>query len=42
MYNKAILRNGGALESVLNQYKTQEMCNKAIDNYSHAFNYVHG
>ena len=32
MCNKAILKNGGTLESVPDWYKTQEMCNKAVDN----------
>ena len=35
MCNRAILENGGMLESVPNQYKTQEMCNKAVDNYAY-------
>ena len=33
MCDKAILENGGMLESVLDWYKTQEMCDKADDNY---------
>ena len=32
MCNKAILGNGGALKSVPDCYKNQEMCNKAVDN----------
>ena len=35
MCNGAILENGGTLGSVPNQYKTQEMRNKAVDNYAH-------
>ena len=33
MCDKAILENGRMLESVLDWYKTQEMCDKADDNY---------
>ena len=36
MCNRAILKDGGTLESVPNRYKTQETCNKAVDNYAHA------
>ena len=32
MCNKAILGNDGALKSVPDCYKNQEMCNKAVDN----------
>ena len=38
--NKAILKDGGTLESVPNQYKTQEMRNKAVGNYVHALKFV--
>ena len=38
--NKAILEDGGTLASVPNQYKTQEMCNKAFDNHVHALKFV--
>ena len=40
IYDKAILENGGTLESVRAQYKTQEMCCKAGDNYVHALKVV--
>ena len=40
MCNKAVLRNGGMLQSVCNRYKTQEMFNKAVDNYAHALEFV--
>ena len=35
MCNKAILKNVGTLEAVPDWYKTQEMCNKAVDSYAH-------
>ena len=35
MYDKAIPENGGTLKSVPDCYKNQEMCYKAVDNYSH-------
>ena len=34
MCDKAILENGGTLKFVPDCYKNQEMCNKAVDNYS--------
>ena len=37
MCDKAILENGGTLDS---QYKTQEMCDKAIDNYAYLLEFV--
>ena len=40
MCNRAILENGGMLESVSNRYKTQEICNKAVHNYAHALEFV--
>ena len=40
MCNKAILKNGGTLQSVLDPYKSQEVCNKAVDNYSYALKFV--
>ena len=40
MCNGAILENSGMLGSVPNQYKAQEMCKKAVDNYSHALEFV--
>ena len=41
MCDKAILENGGTLESIPNCYKNQEeMCNKAVDNYLHALEFV--
>ena len=33
MCNRAILENGETLKPVPNWYKTQGMCNKAVDNY---------
>ena len=30
---RAILKNSGTLESSPNQYKTQELCNRSVDNY---------
>ena len=36
MCNRATLENGRTLESVPNQYKTQQMWNKAVNNYAHA------
>ena len=36
MCDKAILENGGTLKSAPDCYKIEEMCNKAVDNYSHA------
>ena len=36
MCNKGIPENGGTLKSVSNQYKTQEMCDKAVNNYVNA------
>ena len=38
--NRAILENGGMLESVSNGYETQEMCNKAVDNYPSIMKYI--
>ena len=38
--DKAILENGGPLESVPNWYKTKEMCDKVVDNYLHALEFV--
>ena len=38
--NKAILENGGTLKSVPDFYKNQEMCNKAVDNYPLALEFV--
>ena len=40
MCDKAVLENGGTLESVPDQCKTQEMCDKAGDNYPHALELV--
>ena len=36
MCDKAILENSGTLKSGPDRYKYQKMCNKAVDNYSHA------
>ena len=40
MCDKANLENGGTLNSVLDHCKNQKMCNKAIDNYPHALEFV--
>ena len=40
MYNKAILENGGTLDSVPYQYKIQEICNRAVDNNAYALKIV--
>ena len=40
MYDLAILENVGTLKSVPDWYKNQEMCNKAVDNYPHALDFV--
>lgn len=40
MYNKTILENCGSLVCVPDQYKTQEMYDKAADNYTHALEFV--
>ena len=38
--DKAILENGGTLKCVPDYQKKQEMCNKAVDNYPHALEFV--
>ena len=40
MCDKATLENGRMSEYVPHSCKTQEMCNKAIDNYAHALKFV--
>ena len=40
MCAKAILENGATLKSVPDCYKNQELCNKRIDNYPHALEFV--
>ena len=40
MCGKAILGNGGTLESVPDCYKNKELCNKAFENYPYAFLYL--
>ena len=40
MCHKAILENGGTLESFPYQYKTHEMCDKVVDNYAYALKFV--
>ena len=40
MHDNAILENGGTLNSVPDCYKNQEMCNKAVDHYPHALEFV--
>ena len=40
MCDKAILENGGTLESFSDCYKNQQMCDKAIYNYPHALQFV--
>ena len=42
MCGKAILENGGILESVSDCYKNQEMCNRAVHYYHHALQCVLG
>ena len=40
MCDKAILENGGTLKSVSDCQKNQKMCNKVVDNYSHALEFL--
>ena len=40
MCDEAILENGRTLEAVPDCYKNLEMCDKAVDNYPHAFKFV--
>ena len=40
MGDKAISENGATLNSVLDCYKNQEICNKAVDNYPHVLEFV--
>ena len=40
MRDKAIIKNCGTLASVHGCYKSQEMCNKAVDNYLPALEFV--
>ena len=40
MNDKAILEDGETLKYVPDCYKNQEMCNKAVDNYSYALEFV--
>ena len=40
MCDKAILENGGTLESVPDCYKNQQMYDKTVDNYPHALKVV--
>ena len=42
MCGKGILENGGALNSVLDCYKNQRLCDKAVDNYTHGLKFVPG
>ena len=37
---KTILKNAGTLKSVSDCYKNQEMCNKAVDNYPYALEFL--
>ena len=37
---KSILENSETLDSVTDCYKNQEMCNKAVDNYLYALEFV--
>ena len=37
---KTILENDGTLKSISDWYKTQEICDKAIDNYVHSLEFV--
>ena len=40
MCDKAILENCGKLKSVPDCYKSQEICNKAVENYPHVLEFV--
>ena len=40
MCDEAFLENVRILRHVLDCYKNHEMCNKAIENYPHALEYV--
>ena len=40
MFDKAILENGGTLESVPDCHKNHQMCEKAIDDYHHALRFA--
>ena len=40
MCDKAILENGGTLESISGCYKNHKMCDKAVDNYPLALKFV--
>ena len=40
MCEKAIRENGETLKTVRDCNKSQEMCNKAVDNYPHALEVV--
>ena len=40
MTDKSILGNGRTIKSFPDCYKNQEMCNRAVDNYPHAFEFV--
>ena len=40
MCDKAILENGGTLNSVPDCYKNQEISNKAVNDYPHALEFV--
>ena len=42
MCDIAILENSGTLKSVIDYYKNQEMCNKVVDNYPYALEFVPG
>ena len=40
MCDKTILENNRTLKSAPEWSKNQEMCTKAVDNYTHAFQFV--
>ena len=40
MCNKAIVENGGTLESIPCCYKNQKLYNQAVDNYVHGLEFV--
>ena len=40
MCDKAILENGGTLKSAPDSYRNHDICNKAVDNYPHALEFV--
>ena len=41
MWDEAILENDGTLKSVPGCYKNQQMCDKAVENYPYALEFIH-